>query len=95
MNIGDFLIDDRICNGVENFSGYHIHFGSEKFPNWEVTYDYLIKINNNWIEIMKVTHLSDSLVQREIEKKVVSKLEIIYSCKFSKTRENSKFEFDF
>ncbi len=44
---------------------------------------------------MKETHLSDSLVQREIEKKVVSKLEIIYSCKFSKTRENSKFEFDF
>lgn len=47
LNIGEFLVDDRICNGVENFSGIHIHFGSEKFPDWEATYDYLIKINNN------------------------------------------------
>jgi 5'(3')-deoxyribonucleotidase len=45
LNIGEFLIDDRICNGVENFSGTHIHFGSEKFPNWEFTAQYLI--NNN------------------------------------------------
>ncbi|WP_281337243.1 5' nucleotidase, NT5C type [Flavobacterium eburneipallidum] len=45
LNIGEYLIDDRICNGVENFSGTHIHFGSEKFPNWEITAKYLI--NNN------------------------------------------------
>lgn len=47
LNIGDFLVDDRICNGVENFSGTHIHFGSEKFPNWEVTFRYLINSHNN------------------------------------------------
>ena len=47
LNIGDFLVDDRICNGVENFSGTHIHFGSEKFPNWEVTFRYLINLYNN------------------------------------------------
>jgi len=44
LNIGEFLIDDRICNGVENFSGTHIHFGSEKFPNWEITFQHLINI---------------------------------------------------
>ncbi|CAN5155574.1 hypothetical protein BH09PAT1_BH09PAT1_8790 [soil metagenome] len=32
---GDYLIDDRITNGVENFEGVHIHFGSEQFPNWQ------------------------------------------------------------
>jgi 5'-nucleotidase len=45
LNLGEFLIDDRICNGVENFSGTHIHFGSYNFPNWEITAQYLI--NNN------------------------------------------------
>lgn len=45
LNIGEYLIDDRICNGVENFSGTHIHFGSEEFPNWKITAQYLI--NNN------------------------------------------------
>lgn len=33
--IGDYLIDDRIANGVGDFKGEHIHFGTEKFPNWE------------------------------------------------------------
>lgn len=31
---GDFLIDDRIANGVSDFEGVHIHFGSEEFPDW-------------------------------------------------------------
>jgi 5'-nucleotidase len=31
---GDYLIDDRNVNGVENFEGKHIHFGSEEFPDW-------------------------------------------------------------
>lgn len=37
---GDYLIDDRVANGVENFEGEHIHFGSEKFPNWESVLNY-------------------------------------------------------
>lgn len=41
LNIGDFLIDDRIVNGVENFKGEHIHFGTEKFPDWSTTTQYL------------------------------------------------------
>lgn len=32
---GDYLIDDRTVNGAAEFEGEHIHFGSERFPNWE------------------------------------------------------------
>jgi len=39
--IGDYLIDDRIANGVADFKGEHIHFGTEKFPDWESIYSYL------------------------------------------------------
>jgi len=31
---GDYIIDDRKVNGVENFDGKHIHFGSKKYPDW-------------------------------------------------------------
>lgn len=43
LNIGDFLIDDRPNNGAENFSGKWLHFGSEKFPNWDMVTKYLMK----------------------------------------------------
>lgn len=39
--MGKYLIDDRIKNGVENFKGEHIHFGSEKFPDWDAVLTYL------------------------------------------------------
>ena len=32
--MGDYLIDDRIANGVADFKGSHIHFGAEEFPSW-------------------------------------------------------------
>ena len=32
---GDFLVDDRIANGVENFQGVHLHFATEEFPDWD------------------------------------------------------------
>jgi 5'(3')-deoxyribonucleotidase len=38
---GDFLIDDRIANGVADFSGEHIHFGQDKFPGWKEVMTYL------------------------------------------------------
>jgi 5'-nucleotidase len=41
LNIGDFLIDDRIKNGVDKFSGKHIHFGTEQFPDWQSVVAYL------------------------------------------------------
>mgnify|MGYP001035329277 FL=1 len=40
--VGEFLIDDRLANGAENFKGTHLHFGwdyeNEKwneYPDWE------------------------------------------------------------
>jgi 5'(3')-deoxyribonucleotidase len=40
---GDYLIDDRTVNGVTEFEGEHIHFGSDKFPDWDSVLKYLIK----------------------------------------------------
>lgn len=32
---GDYLIDDRLANGVGDFEGIHIHFGTNEYPDWE------------------------------------------------------------
>lgn len=42
LNIGDFIIDDRLKNGVDKFQGKHIHFGTEKFMNWTFVVEYLL-----------------------------------------------------
>ena len=34
LNIGHYLIDDRIANGVADFKGIHIHYGSKRYPDW-------------------------------------------------------------
>ncbi len=39
---GDFLIDDRIVNGVDGFEGEHIHFGTKEFPDWLAVLRYLL-----------------------------------------------------
>ena len=44
LAIGDYLVDDTKRHGVEEFSGEHIHFGTEEFPDWEVTLPYLISL---------------------------------------------------
>ena len=44
LNKGDFLIDDRLKNGVDKFERIHIHFGSEEFPNWKKVIEYFRKI---------------------------------------------------
>ncbi len=42
LNVGDFLIDDNDKrNGVDGFTGEHIHFGSPKFPDWKSVVNYL------------------------------------------------------
>ena len=41
LNMGDYLIDDRTKNGAAEFTGEHIHFGTEKFPDWKSVLDYL------------------------------------------------------
>ena len=38
---GDFLIDDRIANGVADFEGEHIHFANDRFPGWKEVLTYL------------------------------------------------------
>jgi len=43
LNKGDYLIDDRTKNGAGEFEGDHIHFGSEKFPDWKTVVDYLMQ----------------------------------------------------
>ena len=42
LNIGDYLIDDRTANGADQFTGEHIHFGSERFPDWASVLRYLL-----------------------------------------------------
>ncbi len=39
---GEFLIDDRLKNGVDGFEGEHIHFGTPEFSGWNKVLDYLI-----------------------------------------------------
>ena len=41
LNRGDYLIDDRLARGVSEFEGEFIHFGSEKFPDWDSVIEYL------------------------------------------------------
>lgn len=42
LNRGDFLVDDSKKNGADKFHGKHIHFGSERFPDWETVTEYLL-----------------------------------------------------
>ena len=42
LNAGDYLIDDRTKNGVDKFTGEHIHFSQVAFPTWNEVLDYLI-----------------------------------------------------
>lgn len=39
--MGDYLIDDRIANGVADFKGTHIHFGQSVFPGWDSVLKFL------------------------------------------------------
>ena len=39
---GDYLIDDRANNGASEFEGEWIHFGSERFPDWDSVLRYLL-----------------------------------------------------
>ena len=41
LNTGDYLIDDRLKRGADSFSGEHIHFGTEKFPDCPSVMKYL------------------------------------------------------
>ena len=42
LNVGDYLIDDRLRNGAGKFKGEHIHFATDKFPDWDTVLNYLM-----------------------------------------------------
>ncbi len=42
LNRGDFLVDDRTANGASEFQGEHIHFDTDKFPDWAAVNEYLL-----------------------------------------------------
>ena len=50
LNLGDYLVDDRLANGAESFLGEHLHFAhDERFPTWVEVEEYLMnnhKYNN-------------------------------------------------
>lgn len=39
---GSWLIDDREAHGAKAFGDHHIHFGSDKYPDWESVVDHLM-----------------------------------------------------
>jgi len=41
LQLGHFLVDDRLKNGADRFPGEHIHFGTPKFPDWPTVVQYL------------------------------------------------------
>lgn len=42
LAIGDYLVDDSLRNGAAQFTGEHIHFGTEDFPDWKSVTSYLL-----------------------------------------------------
>ena len=43
LNIGDYLIDDRLKNGADRFQREHLHFGrGKRFPDWDAVCQYLL-----------------------------------------------------
>lgn len=44
LNLGDYLVDDRTKNGAGEFQGFHIHFRTEKFPDWTATLNFLTTV---------------------------------------------------
>lgn len=42
LNYGDYLIDDRLANGADRFSGELILFGGVQFPHWQSVTEYLL-----------------------------------------------------
>jgi 5'-nucleotidase len=46
LNIGRYLIDDRAIESNLEFTGEFVHFGSDKFPNWNSVVTYILKNKN-------------------------------------------------
>jgi 5'-nucleotidase len=46
LNIGDFLVDDRLANGAEYFIGEHLYFGHGDYLTWIEVEEYLMKMKD-------------------------------------------------
>jgi len=42
LNRGDIIVDDRVANGVADFQGEHIQFGTDRFPDWPTVLEHLL-----------------------------------------------------
>jgi hypothetical protein len=56
LNDGHYLIDDRTKNGVDQFKGFPIYFGTQDFTDWITVVQYFIimKIAYNISETIKM-----------------------------------------
>ena len=43
LNLGDYLVDDRLANGAEYFMGKHLQFGHGEYPTWVEVEKFLMK----------------------------------------------------
>lgn len=43
---GDYLIDDRIANGVSDFKGTHIHFGQGNTSTWKSVLEHINQLQD-------------------------------------------------
>ena len=46
LNMGEYLVDDRVANGAGQFTGEHLQFGKGKFQNWNDTIRYVCEVEN-------------------------------------------------
>lgn len=43
LNLGEYLVDDRLWNGADRFLGEHLHFAhDERYPTWVEVEEYLM-----------------------------------------------------
>jgi 5'-nucleotidase len=47
LNKGIVLIDDSLDHGAAQFDGYHIHFGTERYPNWAEVIEQFVFYDDN------------------------------------------------
>jgi 5'-nucleotidase len=58
---GHYLIDDRRVNGVEEFAGEHIHFGTPPFSGWESVLTYIALQEKLWAEYKEFLSGADNI----------------------------------
>jgi 5'(3')-deoxyribonucleotidase len=46
LNRGDYLIDDSLKNGAQDFHGQHIQIHSAAFPTWDAVLSYISQQEN-------------------------------------------------